>query len=414
MARNTDENLRPIIPFKIDNMDENVLQYVAGFCDADSCFNINETKGNHTVQFSISQSLKGIKCLHYIYDNFGGSINIQLKENETRQRAYSYTLNGDDAVKFAKTIENHLLIKKRDASRIADFPIVSLHIIPIIATNTINFQTIFFDTLKACQQHFGTHLAFNKKEIIKYRDWEIRKSLSEAQITDIKRKRMQLFEELKLFRDLPHDSIPAELTPSIAYCSGFFDGDGRIMTNGKSGQNHSISQKYPDICNLFKRTFGGTVCRSRHCIYSWEIYTGAELFMESIAPYLVGKKEQASLVLNMQPGQAMNVAIALRALKGKGNPKTPRMDRHRLGIPAFKTTIRDLPRGVFKDYGGTRYRAQIQYNNRLYIIGHYYDPQEAHDRYCEARKRIIMCKAAGQQPDLSDYRLSISVRGRVK
>lgn len=367
---------------------------------------MNKAGAGHGVQFTMSQAVKGIGALHFIHDHFGGSINLQLPGDEKNQRAYDYSLNGDNALRFARAIEPYLLIKKREAARFMEFPNCNLHIIPIVAKHETTGEERRFATLKECAQSLGlVSLAFIGREVIRSRSWEIRKSLTPDEVAAIKAKRKELFVELKELKKKPHDPIPDDYVPTDAYFAGFFDGDGKVGVTGKSGHCHSIDQKYPAICNLFKRAYGGTCCQYTHGGWKWSIYTFGDEFIRRIAPFIQGKKKQVTLVLNMKAGDAQEVHANLRLLKGKGERETPRIDRYNRGEGPQFTAARELPKGVFPTCGG-KYLAQIQHSKTIYVLGKFTKPSDAHDLYNKVKHDVAMAKANGRAIDLSMYHAS--------
>lgn len=409
MASDTDieKNLRNPISKRYDDIDEKILQYAAGFIDADGCLKVCKGAGKYKVQFAVDQSEKGVAAIHFLYDNFGGSINLHMKGDEKKQTSYSYVLNGDDAIYFFSKISKYLLLKKNQALKILEFPNNNLLIIPIIAKNTETNEEREYETLDYCSKSMGyVKLAFKKQDKIICGDWEIKKKFTKEEIDQIKRKREELYLLLKEMKTIPHEEIPDDIEVSDAYFAGFFDGDGRFNTNGKSAQNHRVDQKYPQICKLFQKTFGGTVCycKSKNQ-WNWEIYTGANEFVKRIAPYIVGKKKQAELILNMNPGESSKVHAELRDLKGKGKMKTPEIDSINGGNPQYTTPVRKLPKGVFKN-NSTEYRAQIQHNKKIYNLGVFTDINEAHQKYLEVKRGIIMAKVNKQEYDMTGYHLS--------
>lgn len=218
-----DPHLRPV---RLVSYDDNTppvdsTHYAAGFSDADGCFKVVKSGQTISVQFSAAQSLKGIDALHYLYSHFGGSIMLQLEGDEKNQRAYVWVLNGEAAVEYAKLVSKYLLLKKREAIRFIEFPVQSLRIIPIIAKNLTTGEELKFDTLKDCKEHLGANLAFKQRDVFVWKDWEIRKSLTDAEIQEIKDKRQAIFEDLRDFKEMPHDEIPLDVKPSDAYFGGF-------------------------------------------------------------------------------------------------------------------------------------------------------------------------------------------------
>lgn len=405
---------REIISIK-ENVDINALQYIAGFIDSDGCFLIQK-KGkieSYNCIITIGQAEKGIDALYYIYENIGGSVRVHVYREETdnNQTSYSWYICGNDAVIFANMIIPFLILKKREASIFIKFPIMDIHVIPIIATNTKTGEKKEYETLKICSKAFNySNFAFKKRDKIIYNDWEIKKKFNKDEIENIQNIRKDLYQKLQEIKTKPHEPIPDTIEVSDAYFAGFFDGDGRFNTNGKSAQNHSITQKYPEICKLFQKTFGGTVCycKSKNQ-WNWEIYTGAADFVRRIAPYIVGKKKQAELILNMKAGESSKVHAELRDMKGKGKMKTPEIDSINGGNPQYTTPVRELPKGVFRK-NSTEYRAQIQHNKKIYNLGVFTDINQAHQKYLEVKNGISMAKVNKEEYDMSQYHLSTTKR----
>jgi hypothetical protein len=394
------------INFKNKEFNEDVINYTAGFIDSDGCFKINKDNQSDSMSVSIdiSQALKGIESLYFIYNHFGGSINLQLKETDKHQSAYNWSINGEQAILFANIIKDYLLLKKREAIRFSEFPYKNIKIIPIIATNELNNETVLFDTLKDCKKYFNRHLAFKNQPEITFNNWSIKKSLSKYDISKIKQERSAICLDLKKYKQTPHDTINYSNQISHAYFAGFFDGDGRFNTFGKSGQNHSITQKYPEICDLFKYKYGGTVYyRKGSDTWSWEIYTDADKFLNNIAPYIVGKKKQSDTIINMKPGNGQITHALLRTFKATHNAPTPLIDKINDGNKyEHKTPVKTLPKGVFKyGYSGKPYIAQIQYNKVIYKLGLYDTISAAQELYNTVHDAIMLEKRGGPKATLN-------------
>lgn len=386
-------------------------QYAAGLTDADGCFKIIGRK-NFSLQFAIEQAIKGMGALEYLYDNFGGSINLQLAGDEKNQRAYVWVLNGEDASQYVACIIDFLLLKKREAMRFLQFPVQNLHVIPIIATNALNGETLVFDTLKACKTHFGVNLAFQKRDKICSGHWVITKSLSKKEVEDIRTKRSEIGTDLRRMKTELHEDIPLNYTPHVAYLAGFFDGDGCIDAIGKSGQHHSINQKSVAICDLYKRIFGGSVSRGTKGIYHWDIYDGADDFLSMISPFVKGKQRQAHLILHMKAGESEITHAKLRCLKGKGIMKTPRIDRLTAGSTTF-TAVKDLPKGVFRfSHDPTLIFVQIQHQKKVYRLQHFKigELDQAVALYKATKRNIRMNK----EYKITEYRGIVEKKGKGK
>lgn len=398
---------REIVSIK-ENVNINALQYIAGFIDADGCFLIQK-KGNtqsYNCIITIGQAEKGIDALYYIYDNIGGSIRVHVyrEENDNNQTSYSWYVCGKDAVAFSNMIIPFLNVKKREALIFIQFPVFDIHVIPIIAINSKSKEEREYQTLKECSKSMNySNFAFKKRDKIIFGDWEIKKKFNKEEIENISSVRKNVYERLQLCKTIPHEQIPDNIEVSDPYFAGFFDGDGRFKPEGKSGHEHSVSQKYPEICKLFQRTFGGTFyfsdCNSQ---WTWRIATFGGDFIKRIAPYIVGKKKQAELILNMNPGESSKVYAELRDLKGKGKMNTSKIDNIKADIPQYKTPVRELPKGVLKN-NSREYRAQLQHNKHSYLLGVFTDIKEAEQKYLEVKRGITMAKAHKEEYDMTGY-----------
>jgi hypothetical protein len=300
-------------------------------------------------RFYISQAEKGIAALHFMYDTFGGEVTIHKKGNERHQTSYDWILCFEDAVKYTKAIMDYLIIKKREA------------IVFVDATLTLN----------------------------------------------------ELDTKLRHYHNTPHDNIPDDIVPSKAYIAGLIDGEVCFQVNGKSGQHHSVTQKYRPMLDMLHRLYGGTVFyRKGSDTYGWEVYTEAKRLVQDIAPYIRGKKKQVELLLNMKPGEAPQVHVKLRQLKGNFTAPTPRIDALKAGAPGIKASVakphtdpKELPAGVFyQNKEKTRIKAQIQYKKKVYVIGFFEPSQvnEAHKLYLEYKNAISLEKRGGPKVEFED------------
>jgi len=91
----------------------------------------------------------------------------------------------------------------------------------------------------------------------------------------------------------------------LAYLAGFFDGDGYISIY-PTGTNHhrigvAITQKHIDILNLYKSIFGGSISKLKTHAYIWQLSSKkAASFLVSILPYLILKKDEATIAIEYQ------------------------------------------------------------------------------------------------------------------
>jgi hypothetical protein len=400
------QNIREYKKPEFDKIEIEKFQYAAGFSDTDGCFLISVN--NPKIQ--IEQAEKGIDALHFMYDNFGGRIHLHKKGTDKHQTSYQWMLYGEDAIKFAKYILPYLLLKKREAKIFIEFPLGNLHIKSVRLTNNITKETYIFETMIECSNFIGRKqkLQFKNDEIIVLNDWRIQRILSNEEIKDIKEKRLAIDLQIKKFKSEAHDLISEDIKPSIPYLSGVCDGEICLQVNGKSSQHHSITQKYTPILDLFKRLYGGGVnYRKSSNTFAWEINSFAKEFLTEVWPFIVGKKKQVDLILNMKPGEASQIHVKLRELKGKYTASTPCIDNINSGNGPEYKPIKKLPTGVYVNgrASSNRIKAQIQYNKKIYVLGLFDvgQEEEAHNLFLEYKKNISLEKRGGPKVDLSEF-----------
>jgi len=122
---------------------------------------------------------------------------------------------------------------------------------------------------------------------------------------------------------------------------------------------------------------------------------------------MVGKKKQVDLILNMKPGEAHQIHVKLRELKGKCTAPTPCIDNINAGKGPEYTAIKKLPTGVHVNgrVSSNRIKAQIQHNKKIYVLGLFDvgQEEEAHNLFLEYKKNIALEKRGGPKVDLSKF-----------
>lgn len=407
-------NLREYQPTDFTNISIESIQYAAGLSDTDGCFQIN----GGTPQFHIGQAEKGMGALHFMYEVFGGRTQLQKEGNEHHQNSYQWLLFGHDAIEFANLVKPYLLIKKREADEIVNY-VVGKFMFIHEAENSKTNERVEFDTAVDCAKHFNI-----PKHVVQQRapfthgDWLIKRKYTKDEIAQIQDERSRIDDNLQIFKTLPHDEIPDDIIPSIAWRAGVFDGEGTFDTHGKSSQEHCITQKYRPLLDLFFRLYGGSVYyRKGSDTFGWSVSTDAKRLLNDIAPYLHGKKKQAELLLNMKAGEGPQVHVLLREMKGNYTASTPLLDainagasQLRAGKAVTHTAPKKLPLGVFPNGSGTtRLRAQIQHNKRTYCLGVFENDEadKAHELYLKYKDLISIEKRGGAKVDFKDLRYTV-------
>jgi hypothetical protein len=320
-----------------EDVSQDVVDYAAGLVDADGKV--------QTDIISVSQAQKGVACLHFMYDNFGGQVvALPHKDEENHQQSYEWQVFSNTRRAFARCIVNSLLLKKREA-----------------------IAMIEYETLP---------------------------KLAKKQARD----------DLKKLKHIEHDPISEEINPTDAYFAGFSDGEITLDVHGKNSQHHTISQSYRPICDAFERRFGGTIRWSipPNSVFVWTIYTFADKFLKTIAPYIVGKKAQVDLILGMKIGQAADIHCALRELKGNIGPGlTPKIDRHLAGNGrVYVNPPKELPMGVHPSHNG-KFIALMKRGKEQYSLGSFDTVEAALAQYEKYKYLVEAEKRGGPKVDLA-------------
>ena len=96
----------------------------------------------------------------------------------------------------------------------------------------------------------------------------------------------------------------------IHYLAGFFDGEGCICITEKTDKEAKrgigyriivdVSQKKPEVLELFKERWGGSILNGKRC-KRWTVYSENALSaLIDLAPYLQIKRQQAELGILFQ------------------------------------------------------------------------------------------------------------------
>lgn len=287
------------------NNNQDIIAYVAGFFDGDGC--ISSSK-NNILAISITQAKKGYSTLEFIKKHFGGCIYKHSDATEKTQEQFSWKINGGENInKFIKKILPYTLLKKRELELGLEFPYKVITNLEIIAINKITKNELRFDSLINCAKELKIDykLISNlliKNPILEKNNWIITKIIkTDNEIKVIDEKRKNIIEQLKILKKTPHDNIHHDYTPSKAYLAGFVDAEGCLGVCGRSCHSHIIGQKYKPILEVFQRLYGGgKIVHRKSGLYAWKICKGGKDFLEDIYPYLICKKTQATIILNMK------------------------------------------------------------------------------------------------------------------
>ena len=102
-----------------------------------------------------------------------------------------------------------------------------------------------------------------------------------------------------------------------------FDLQGCVGVRHANAAMLEVVQNYRAILDGFVTLFGGKVYPKKSGDFKWAIYNteGTKAALLKLLPYLVEKKEQADLVLNMN-GDAQEIKGKLRTMKANSTKPT--------------------------------------------------------------------------------------------
>lgn len=381
----------------LSTLSSDTRDYIAGIVDTEGSWQVSKPLAP---SLSVPQAQRGASVLKYLHDMLGGVVRKTIDETDAHQASFQWTLGvATEVVALAKWLEPRMTVKRREAALMATFPIQNTHIIDIIATNKDTGETKIFSTLKEAAKHFGRVgmlLPIDSIVEVKGTPWTIRKALSSQDVIDIKNTRQIIRNGLMEYHNKVHDEIPKEFRPSLAYTAGIVDGDGCLDVHGKNSQHHTVKQKDRPLLEMLQREYGGTIWRSNHgTAWSWSIYDcdQSDRLLANIEPFIIGKKAQAQMILNMKPGEAPQVHAALRDLKGNFTAPTPMIDKINAGedVNNFKLPPAAHPVGVYQLPSG-RWRTMLTIDQVHYTMGVFDTVEEAdeyrRERLAYARKQI--------------------------
>ncbi len=376
---------------------DDARDYIAGIIDTEGTWQVSKKL---TPSLSVPQAQRGYSVLTFLHNNLGGTINQQSEENASHQASFQWTLTvSSEVVALAKWLSPHMTVKRREAVLMSTYPVQNTHAVKVIATHTQTGETMDFATLKEAASHFGRVgmlLPIDTVVEIKGTPWTMRKALSSQDIVDIMNTRQSIRDGLIEFHAKDHDPIPSDFMPSLAYTAGIYDGDACLAVHGKNSQHHTVTQKHRPLLEMLQRTYGGNICPTNNrTAWEWNIYScdNADRLLANIEPFIVGKKAQAQLILNMKGGEAPQVHAQLRQLKGNVTAPTPRIDQINAGVDVnnFKLPASSHPVGVYQLPSG-RWTATITVDQIMYHIGVFDRVEDAEEhrreRMTYARKQI--------------------------
>lgn len=305
-----------------------ILDYVAGMIDGDA-----SVHGSSDLKFALSQTQKAKNVILFIQSVFGGRVSSR-KRNEKWDLQYELTITGKKAIKLCAEVHAHCHIKHRQlflASQWGDVHSLAVEVMDAQGNCSS------FASAKECARNFGlsadlvaAYLRGSKALPCCLRACTVR--YSGAPIAEAVALRKSIILELHHLKRIPHAPITKHL--SVAYLSGFFDAEGCLMLHSKNCISLTIKQKYEAICRALVNSYGGSFHQCPGEAAVWKKTKGAKTLLQLMYPFLIGKRQQASLVLTMKPEDYEEVKEQLCGLKGlqKGGSAA---NRRQFGLPAI-------------------------------------------------------------------------------
>lgn len=220
-------------------------KYVAGFVDADGCFDIqvNKVKNSYYIKPRVRIGQKFRKTLDEIQEHFGWG-NVR----KTKQGYYEYCISGRKAITVANRLKNHLVLKQSQAEWVSKFD--------------------FSGGYKA------------------------------DEVKGIK----------LILKGLRYQKGKSKNFPSRKWLAGYFDGDGCITGVLRDDRNKpsiacmiTCDIKDSASLELIHKNFGGTIQRKTKNTVRWDLWlnpTNCEKFIGYFGKHLLLKRYQADIVLD--------------------------------------------------------------------------------------------------------------------
>ena len=310
-----------------DTISEDQRWWVAGVVEGDGCVRVCPVNG---LMVRVSQAENGWHCLVYLKEVFGGAVYDCTPEQGNFQAMAEWCIRGINAWDFCMVIKDYCFIKRNQLEAGCEFCFGEAWMAqmkPVLSIEKRTGVVKLYPSIAQAQEETGTHrtsINMYLKRLLKSTTMYTWMALENVlDLARVRERRKELEERLMAMKQTEHEEVQGDLP--LPYMAGFVDADGHIGVHGDS-HAHSVSQKYIAICRAFQRRYGGGICRSKTTgCYNWYTHVGtAKQFIMDIEPYLIEKKEQARLVIEMGPGEGKGVAAALSKINGKQRLKANR------------------------------------------------------------------------------------------
>jgi hypothetical protein len=278
----------------------------------------------------MGKAKKGYIGLYKFQQLMGGTINLSKKETEKQQEQSKWCVYGNAALDFCKVMKNYTFLKRPQLEEALAYKVYGRTVTllqPVKSYNPFTGCSVVYPSVCFAARSTGTYSA----HICKCLKGELHTAgklmwtniENPVKTDDINHEHAEIEQKLKTMKGIDHELIDPKLKISYAYFAGFVDADGCLAMNGLNSQKHSISQKYRAVCDAFKIRFGGTVTETTtkknnktFPLYVWYICKGAKLFLLQIHPFLIEKRKQAELILNITSETFLVDKASIRQLKG--------------------------------------------------------------------------------------------------
>lgn len=245
-------------------MKNRTLAYMAGLMDTDGTLGIYY-RGDSGYQASVEFYNDDKFLMDWVVDNFGGTYKVK-KDLRREKIGYRWNPSGrQHVIMFLNDIIPYLVLKKTEAQCLIDF-----------------------------YQLTGECPEFRNALMLKCREEKGKRGIVETDTL-----RVLLKENLKLTR---------------SYIAGLLDGDGNIDTY----DNQIVigfTNMSTNLIEFFKNSIGGNAYKCKPTTWRWQLsgIKTQELFLLSITPYLVSKKDKAKTALK-------KIREILNRVRIKGRP----------------------------------------------------------------------------------------------
>lgn len=289
--------------------------WIAGHADGDGYVSVDY---KHGLRVGVKKAKKGYNSINLLKELLGGNIYDCTPETEKHQESKTWVITGLSALEVCKHLQFHSKIKQEQFTVASEYPLEDLQAMqfkPVKGTDISNKKIVYYPTITAARNETGANVGNvlnGKWSHSKGYKWEYIDNPIKSE--KVREKWTFIYKKLKVLKKTEHLLIEIPLT--LPYVAGFIDADGCFTIEKINKFKHTLAQKYIAICNAFQKHFGGSVCKGKSVCYKWSISKNANEWLKLIAPYLVEKKKQADLILNLNEKNYEETRKKLSNMKG--------------------------------------------------------------------------------------------------